>query len=64
MNFVGSVNTPGDSIDPEVRKKRGPQDGKSEQDNLTTHCHPEAPSLGAEGSMNFVGGAKYSPAIP
>jgi hypothetical protein len=33
VNFVGSGNTSGDSIDPSARKKRGPQDDK---DGMTT----------------------------
>ena len=32
MNSVSSANTPEDSIDPSLRKKRGPQEDKREQE--------------------------------
>ena len=32
LKFVSSANTPEDSIDPSLRKKRGPQDDKREQE--------------------------------
>jgi len=54
MNFVGSANTPGDSIDPSVRKKRGPQDDKSEEAGpsfryFSTRGCPTLPAVSAGG---------------